>query len=117
MPNKATVPLVLGGHSFIQQLGNDPAPDVDEQIEIVSTCLDAGITWFDTTYQPERVALGTVLKALGRRDEATIIAWNFFVGMHRVEWVSRNIQSLARGPLAAEDRTWLELLASRALLD
>ena len=74
----ANIPLVLGGHSFIQQLGNDPAPAPDEQVRIVAACLDAGIRWFDTTYQPERVALGSALKQLGRRNEATVIAWNFF---------------------------------------
>ena len=72
------LPLVLGGHSFIRQLGNDPLPTADEQTAIVAACLDAGIRWFDTTYQPERVALGAALKRLGRRDEATLIAWNFF---------------------------------------
>src|SRR5690349_20365779 len=72
-------PLVLGGHSFIQQLGNDPRLTADEQIVLVAACLDAGITWFDTTYLPERVALGRALAALGRRAEATILAWNFFV--------------------------------------
>ena len=70
--------LILGGHSFIQQLGSDPPTDERLQVEIVRACLDAGITTFDTTYQPERVALGRALSALGRRDEATIIAWNFF---------------------------------------
>lgn len=74
------IPLVLGGHSFIRQLGNDAMPTPDEQAAIVAGCLDAGIRWFDTTYQPERVALGAALKRLGRRDEATIIAWNFFHG-------------------------------------
>jgi aryl-alcohol dehydrogenase-like predicted oxidoreductase len=69
---------VLGGHTFIEQLGNDPASGEREQAAIVEACLDHGITWFDTTYQPERVALGRALKALGRRDEATILAWNFF---------------------------------------
>jgi aryl-alcohol dehydrogenase-like predicted oxidoreductase len=72
------IPLVLGGHSFIQQLGNDPPASEQEQHQIVESCLDHGITWFDTTYQPERVALGNVLHALGRREEATILAWNFF---------------------------------------
>ena len=70
--------LILGGHSFIQQLGNDPAADEELQIEIVRAGLDAGITTFDTTYQPERIALGRALSTLNRRDEATIIAWNFF---------------------------------------
>jgi aryl-alcohol dehydrogenase-like predicted oxidoreductase len=70
--------LVLGGHSFIEQLGNDPPASPSAQASIVEACLDAGITWFDTTYQPERTALGRALKALGRRDEAVIIAWNFF---------------------------------------
>ena len=79
MNDDANVPLVLGGHSFIEQLGSDPIADAATQIEIVRACLDAGITWFDTTYLPERIALGKALSALGRRDEATIIAWNFFV--------------------------------------
>jgi aryl-alcohol dehydrogenase-like predicted oxidoreductase len=72
------IPLVLGGHSFIAQLGNDPPAAAREQREIVESCLDHGITWFDTTYQPERIALGEALQALGRRNEATILAWNFF---------------------------------------
>lgn len=72
------VPFILGGHSFIKQLGSDSLADQDLQIEIVESCLDNGITWFDTTYQPERIALGKALSQLGRRDEATIMAWNFF---------------------------------------
>jgi aryl-alcohol dehydrogenase-like predicted oxidoreductase len=75
----AASPLILGGHSFIQQLGNDPRLSPTEQIDLVAACLDAGLTWFDTTYLPERVALGRALKALGRRAEATVLAWNFFV--------------------------------------
>ena len=71
--------MVLGGHSFIRQLGNDPRAPDELQTEIVRACLDGGITWFDTTYLPERVALGRALEGLGRGDEATIIAWNFFV--------------------------------------
>jgi aryl-alcohol dehydrogenase-like predicted oxidoreductase len=71
-------PLILGGHSFITQLGSDPPPSEREQHKIVESCLDHGIRWFDTTYQPERRALGNALHALGRRDEATIFAWNFF---------------------------------------
>lgn len=70
--------LILGGHSFISQLGTDPAPSETLAAELVETCLDAEITWFDTTYQPERVALGKALARLGRRSEATILAWNFF---------------------------------------
>lgn len=72
------LPLVLGGHSFISQLGNDPPASEAEQRGIVESCLEQGIRWFDTTYQPERRALGTALHTLGRRDEATILAWNFF---------------------------------------
>jgi aryl-alcohol dehydrogenase-like predicted oxidoreductase len=71
--------LVLGGHSFIRQLGNDPALNADQCAELVAACLDCGIAWFDTTYQPERIALGQTLHRLGRRNEARIIAWNFFV--------------------------------------
>jgi aryl-alcohol dehydrogenase-like predicted oxidoreductase len=72
------VPLVLGGHSFISQLGNDPPASHQDQCAIVESCLDCGIRWIDTTYQPERIALGNVLHELGRRHEATILAWSFF---------------------------------------
>ena len=71
-------PLILGGHSFISQLGSDPPASEQQQRAIVESCLDQGIRWFDTTYQPERVALGQILHSLGRRSEAVILAWNFF---------------------------------------
>lgn len=74
----AEIPLILGGHSFISQLGNDPPASELEQLRIVESCLDRGIRWIDTTYQPERVALGKVLHTLGRRADASILAWNFF---------------------------------------
>lgn len=70
--------LGLGGHSFIEQLGNDPPASFEEQCALVATCLDNGIRLMDTTYYQERVALGNVLHQLGRRDEARIMAWNFF---------------------------------------
>lgn len=72
------LPLMLGGHSFVQQLGNDPIPDPGLGAEIVAACLDAGIRWFDTTFQPERIALGAALGQLGRRDEAIITCWSHF---------------------------------------
>ena len=78
MSQTAEIPLILGGHTFIRQLGNDPPASEQQQHLIVESCLNRGIRWFDTTYQPERVALGRVLDSLGRRDEATIMAWNFF---------------------------------------
>ena len=74
----AEMPLILGGHSFISQLGNDWPASEEEQQRIVQTCLEHDIRWFDTTYRPERVALGKALDVLGRRHEATILAWNFF---------------------------------------
>ena len=72
------LPLMLGGHSFVQQLGNDPIPDPGAVAEIVAACLDAGIRWFDTTFRPERIALGAALAHLGRREEATITCWGHF---------------------------------------
>jgi aryl-alcohol dehydrogenase-like predicted oxidoreductase len=72
------IPLILGGHTFIGQLGNEPRPSADTQCAIVEACLDNGIRQFDTTHRPERVALGKALQRLGRREEAVIIAWNFF---------------------------------------
>lgn len=72
-------PLVLGGHSFIPDLGNEPLQGFDEQLAIVDRCLDLGINCFDTTYEPERIALGHILKELDRRNEAQIIVWNFFI--------------------------------------
>lgn len=70
--------LILGGHSFIAQLGNDPEASFDDQCAIVAACLDAGVRRIDTTYYQERVALGRVLERLNRREEAYIQAWNFF---------------------------------------
>src|SRR5262249_21592866 len=78
MSQTTEIPFILGGHSFIKQLGNDPPAPEQEQRLIVESCLEHGIRWFDTTYQPERIALGNALHALGRRDEARIFAWNFF---------------------------------------
>jgi aryl-alcohol dehydrogenase-like predicted oxidoreductase len=72
------LPIILGGHTYIQQLGNEPCPSSAQIDEIVSKCLDAGICWFDTTYRPERIALGESLQRLGRRAEAHILVWNFF---------------------------------------
>ncbi len=79
--------LVLGGHSFIPELGNDAAIDFDTQLAIVDECLDRGINTFDTTYEPERIALGQLLETLGRRDEAHIIAWNFFTGIRADDYL------------------------------
>lgn len=70
--------LGLGGHSFIEELGNDPHASFEEQCAIVSACLDKGIRLIDTTYYQERIALGKVLQRLGRRNEAEIMAWNFY---------------------------------------
>ena len=82
--------LVLGGHSFISQLGSDPAAPDEDQLAIVEACLDAGIRAFDTTYQPERIALGRILETLGRRDEARIFAWNFFTDFQPGERVGKD---------------------------
>jgi aryl-alcohol dehydrogenase-like predicted oxidoreductase len=70
--------LGLGGHTFIEELGNDPKATFEEQCDIVTACLDQGIHLIDTTYYQERVALGHILHNLGRRQEAIILAWNFF---------------------------------------
>jgi aryl-alcohol dehydrogenase-like predicted oxidoreductase len=78
MSQVTEMPLILGGHSFISQLGNDPPVSEQDQCRIVESCLDYGVRWFDTTYQPERIALGNVMHTLGRRGEAKIMAWNFF---------------------------------------
>lgn len=78
MQSTAAAKVALGGHSYIQDLGNDPRPPFEAQCELVTACLDSGIPLFDTTYYQERVALGRVLRELGRRDEAEIAAWNFF---------------------------------------
>jgi hypothetical protein len=78
MKQKSELPLVLGGHSFIAQLGSDPLASEEEQLHIVEACLEHKIRWFDTTYRPERVALGRTLAALDRRAEATVLGWNFF---------------------------------------
>lgn len=77
-----SIPLGLGGHTFIEALGNDPPLSHEAAVEVVETCLDAGVTLFDTTYTQERTGLGEALHDLGRRDEATVVAWNFFGPVH-----------------------------------
>jgi aryl-alcohol dehydrogenase-like predicted oxidoreductase len=88
MNRPAETPLILGGHSFISQLGNDRAASEEEQLRIVQSCLENGVRWFDTTYQPERVALGKALDVLRKRSEATILAWNFFTNFSAVDPVT-----------------------------
>lgn len=78
MAFRCGIPLILGGHSFIEQLGSDQHASYSEQVDIVNTCLDNDINCFDTTYQPERITLGKILKETGRREQANIIVWNFF---------------------------------------
>lgn len=70
--------LGLGGHTFIEKLGNDPLASFQEQCSIVSESLNNGIRLIDTTYYQERIALGKIMQKLGRRSEAEIMAWNFF---------------------------------------
>ncbi|MBI4556872.1 MAG: aldo/keto reductase [Candidatus Hydrogenedentes bacterium] len=92
MTTNTDIPLILGGHSFISQLGNEPQPDEAAQCKIVEACLDHGIAWFDTTHQPERIALGRALKKLGRRREATIIAWNFMQVLRPEDKLDRPVE-------------------------
>jgi aryl-alcohol dehydrogenase-like predicted oxidoreductase len=92
MTSQNNVPLIVGGHTFIEPLGNEPQPSPEIQIKIVEACLDCGITWFDTTHQPERTALGRALEALGRRDEATIIAWNFMKDLEPGDDLDRPVE-------------------------
>ena len=82
----------MGGHSFFSDMGNDPLPSEEMCREIVGACLDRGITGFDTTHQPERLALGKVLKALDRRDEAKIFAWNFLQKLKPEEKLDRPVE-------------------------
>ncbi len=73
------VKLALGGHSYIAQLGNDPPASFEQQCALVAACLDTGIRLLDTTYYQERIALGRVLQRIGRRNEAEVTGWNFFL--------------------------------------
>ncbi len=86
---RETSKLGLGGHSFIERLGNDPPASPDAQAAIVAAGLDNGIRLIDTTYYQERLALGRILHRLGRRDEARIMAWNFFRQPRREEELVR----------------------------
>jgi aryl-alcohol dehydrogenase-like predicted oxidoreductase len=72
--------LILGGHSFIGPLGSDAEASVGEQRAIVEACLAQGITVFDTTYAPERLAWARAISRCRQdeRERATPIVWNFF---------------------------------------
>ncbi|MEZ5276651.1 MAG: hypothetical protein R3F07_09745 [Opitutaceae bacterium] len=69
--------LILGGHTFLEELGNDPAASPDEQIAVVSACLEGGVRVVDTTYAVERRGLRTVLMAIDDPGIRPVI-WNFF---------------------------------------
>lgn len=70
--------LVLGGHSFIDELGNDPGVDFADQLVIVTAWRDSGYDTIDTTYEAERIAVGRVLEEAGLQKKIKVIAWNFF---------------------------------------
>jgi aryl-alcohol dehydrogenase-like predicted oxidoreductase len=80
----AAARLVLGGHSFCTALANDPAPTAADARRLVAACGDVGIDWFDTTYRPERTALGNALRG-GTHPRARVIAWNFFKDFRETE--------------------------------
>jgi diguanylate cyclase (GGDEF)-like protein/PAS domain S-box-containing protein len=50
-------------------------------MRIVEQCLERGVRRFDTTYQPERLALGKILHALGRRAEDFVADPALFVAL------------------------------------
>jgi len=57
----------VGGHSSIQQFGDDPQPSYQEQCALVAAGLTSGITLVDTTYHQERHALERAPRELDRR--------------------------------------------------
>lgn len=69
--------LILGGHTFLDELGNDPAATPRDQAEILAACVRGGIRVVDTTYAPERVGLYRALTAIEDPGIRPII-WNFF---------------------------------------
>jgi aryl-alcohol dehydrogenase-like predicted oxidoreductase len=95
--------LILGGHSFIRQLGNDPEPDAEEAARIVAACCEHGITTFDTTYLSERLRLAGALRHCGRSAQAQIVVWNFFDQEHAdgslggpAEWTGERLDQVRR---------------------
>lgn len=98
---RSDVPLILGGHTFFSDLANEPVPAPERARQIVRRCLDSGIRWFDTTHQPERIALGRALEELGRRAEATVFAWNFLKRLEPGDALDR--------PIAYEPRHFEQL--------
>ena len=78
------LPLILGGHSFIQQLGNDSIPDpgdADFRAHVADLMLRYSL------FSPEVDRL--------------------IVAMRKPEWVTPNAESARRGPLSDEERVWL----------
>ena len=104
--------LILGGHSFFSSLSAEPDMTPAEHVELVTTCLDLGITTFDTTYAGERLALGAALEACGRREEATIICWNFLDRLDE-NWTPSGDRPRLITPAALEQ--WREELRTERL--
>ncbi|MFB6135565.1 MAG: hypothetical protein ABEJ04_02295 [Halobacteriaceae archaeon] len=67
-----TVPLVLGGGSLAEPPGLDSEAVEATHRELIRTCVDAGVTAFDTRSERERVALARALDSLGRPGETTV---------------------------------------------
>jgi len=77
----------LGGHQEGVETGTGVAMSAryyrsdEERARIVGRAIDAGVTYFDTTYGCELASLGRVLRLLGRRD-------GLFVSAMRVDFFS-----------------------------
>jgi len=77
----------LGGHQEGVEVGSGVAMSAryyrtdQERARIVGRAIDAGVTYFDTTYGCELASLGRVLQLLGKRD-------GLFVSAMRVDFFS-----------------------------
>lgn len=69
--------LILGGHTFLDELGNDPAANPREQAKILGACARGGIRVVDTTYAPERLGFFRTVNAIEDPGFRPIV-WNFF---------------------------------------
>lgn len=65
----------LGGHTFLPQYGGLERASDAELRAIVTTALEAGLNYFDVTYDEERVQLGAIARELGLRDRIILSAW------------------------------------------
>ena len=87
--------LGLGGHTFLAHYGGLERAERSELLAIVTAALEAGISYFDVTYDEERALLGELTAELRVRERIVLSAW-----------MSRDRTQTAGELMAEAERRW-----------